>query len=1068
MRRAVTLVVLLFPVLMAFGQKPEITSVSKTMGAMDDLLVIKGAYFGTNASNVAVTFGASKGVIQSITDQQLTVKVPFGTLYQRIGVTNLVTGLTGYSKEMFLLNFSGDGAFDPANLQGQYDFPAGVATADGLYDLCTCDFDGDKRVDVAGANNNLGFLTIVSNASSPGSLSFPNKYLINIASRSLNLRCGDLNGDGKPDIVATESTTSNKVFILRNTSTGAGNFTFSTSIVTLAGKRPRRVEIADLDLDGKPEVILSSQTTNTVTVLINQSTTGAILFAPLAPITVPLTGAASTDALSVADLNGDGMPEIITSQFSVNSDIYVIENTSSPGSVSTGSVRSLPVARSVKNIRAGDLNGDGKPDIAYTKVDNQEVGFFINQSTAANIAFSPGPSIASDLTPWGIDFGDLDGDGKPEVVVASATRKSLTILHNTTASGVLSFTASVKPTTYINRHVSITDFDGDGKPDIGFTSIDDGALNIPASKISIFRNRACMIPNVTPEGPLNVCAGYGLTLTATMGGGVTYTWTNTSTGTSVSGTNTYSPTVSGEYYVTADAEGGNCSVVSNAVKVTISPGTAGDPAPVNNGPVCVGNTLNLSATDIGPGFTYTWRGPNGYAGTGLTPAPVTNFQSANAGIYYLDVVASSGCVARTEETLVTAVHIPEFKVAFTGSPLICQPDVKNLSVYPTTPGFTYQWYEQTGGAITGATLPNLLRNTSGEYYFRATSSNPGCPVIESLHAVLTVVTPPTADFTAPATACKGEEVSFTDQSTFDAQSSLSYNWAFGDGDASTDKNPKHIFATSSSFTITLTVSYPGNACPAVTTRSIVITEAPTALITTTAPSFEICPDASITLGVSNTFGSYVWSTGQTSPTITVNAAGTYSVDVIATNGCRLKAIQEITELPVPDVSATATPDIINEGESVKLSAAGLLNFAWTPAALVSEPAAAETMASPTQTTTFTVSGSDANGCVASGTVDVRVRGDAIVNKLAPGNFFSPNGDATGQYWVVGGIEDYPQCGILIFDDKGVKVYETKPYLNNWEGTFTSGRPLPDGVYYYIIRCDGEENRPKSGSITLIR
>ena len=98
-----------------------------------------------------------------------------------------------------------------------------------------------------------------------------------------------------------------------------------------------------------------------------------------------------------------------------------------------------------------------------------------------------------------------------------------------------------------------------------------------------------------------------------------------------------------------------------------------------------------------------------------------------------------------------------------------------------------------------------------------------------------------------------------------------------------------------------------------------------------------------------------------------------------------------------------------------------------------------------------------------------VIGEAIVGKLGPSIFFSPNGDTKNDLWTVDKIEQFPQCSITIYDDKGVKVFEGKPYLNNWDGTFKGGgKPMPDGVYQYIIRCDGEENKPRKGSITLLR
>ncbi|MEJ7647343.1 MAG: FG-GAP-like repeat-containing protein [Chryseolinea sp.] len=1054
----------------AHAQKPEIKSIDKVMGSMGEVVTIKGSFFGTDATKLAVTFGASRAVIQSVTDQQLVVKVPFGTTYQTISVTNLTSGLTGITDQQFLLNFRSTHSFTLANLQGQYDFPAGVPTAEGLYDLCMCDFDGDKKVDVVSANDNTGFLTLLANGSTPGTIAFPVKFATNIASRSLHIKCGDLNGDGKPDIVATESGTTNKVFVLKNNSSGPSSFAFSAPlVVTLAGKRPKRIEIADLDLNGKPELIITSQATNTITILVNQSTLASISFSPVAPIQIAVPAAASTEGLAVVDMNQDGLPEIITSQFQTNSDIYIIGNKSTPGAIIAGDIKTLTVGSPIKNIRVGDLDGDGKPDIAYTKLTASEVGLFRNHSTATGLNFTAVPGIQTDATPWGIDFGDLDGDGKAEIAVASITKKSITILNNTSTPGSMSFVKYVQPTTYINRHVNICDVDGDGKPDIAFTSIDDNNLNIIASKISVFRNKTCMVPIIDPPGPFNVCAGFPLTLIATNGGGTTYEWTNATLSAQYAGTNEYTPTVSGEYFVIATSEGGNCKEQSNNVKVSISPGTAADPLPINNGPVCLGKTLNLQiSNDLGPGFTYEWTGPNNYTSTGLNPAPVTNFELKHAGTYYVDVKASSGCVARRESTQVEAVDLPDFKVAFTGSALICQPDFKNLSVYPTVTGFTYQWFEKTAGILAGATSSTLLRNSSGEYYFQASSSNPGCPVISSTHAVLTVVTPPTAAFTLPATACKGQEIAFTNQSTGDSQSTLSHAWKFGDTGVSDAANPKHIYLNSGPFSVSLTVSYPSNTCPVTVTKSITITEAPAVTITNAENKFEICPGGRLILGTSNSFSSYAWSNGETSPTITVNASGEYSVSVVAANGCNLKAIQEITSLPEPVVAATATPEIIDEGESTQLSATGLMDFTWAPIETLGEVNQAETSATPISSTTYTVSGKDGNGCVGTASIEVKVRGEAIVNKLIPSIFFSPNGDATGQFWTIGGIDEYPQCGVSIYDDKGVRVFEAKPYLNNWEGTFNLGKRLPDGAYYFIIRCDGEENKPRSGSITILR
>jgi len=338
--------------------------------------------------------------------------------------------------------------------------------------------------------------------------------------------------------------------------------------------------------------------------------------------------------------------------------------------------------------------------------------------------------------------------------------------------------------------------------------------------------------------------------------------------------------------------------------------------------------MNLKVNnDLGAGFTYEWTGPENYTGAGVNPASVANFQLQNAGVYILSTKASSGCVARFDPILVKAVDIPDFKVAYSGSALICLPSAKMLSVYPAVSvpaDFAIQWYEKTAGLLPGATSSTLSKNVSGEYYYTATSANPSCPVAQSESAIITVVTVPVANFTLPGSACKGEEVSFTDQSTSDPAASVIYAWDFGDTNTSSDKNPKHIFSTATGFTVKLTVAYTGNACPASTSKPITITAAPDVFITNAENTFDVCPESSLVLGLNDTFNSYAWSTGETSSTITVKDPGDYSVNVVSSNGCKLKAEQTIGGLPAPTVTATATPEEIDEGASAQLTAEGLL------------------------------------------------------------------------------------------------------------------------------------------------
>ncbi|HEY9048561.1 MAG TPA: FG-GAP-like repeat-containing protein [Ohtaekwangia sp.] len=1072
--KSVGTLVLLMAFNLSFGQRPDIRSVHQTSGSMSEQLTLTGSNFGTNAADLAVYFGAVKASIVSVTDQLLEVQVPAGTTYRNIAVTNTTTGLTGYSADPFLLSFSGKHPFNTANLSAQSDFDA----EKGLYDHCLCDFDNDGKADIATANNGNNNITILRNTSTLGGAISFTKVPWALGTFSLHVRCGDLNGDGKQDLVVTEGTTalSDRVFILQNTSSGAGNINFNTTSIKLTGRKNTKVDIADLDRDGKPEVLVTDQGSNTISVLINQSTVSTIAFDPT-PLNITIPTAASTDGIAVEDFNGDSFPEIVTSQFqTATSNVFIIENKSTVGTVAIGTITTLPIGNTVKRIRVGDLDNDGKADIAVTQLLGSSVSVFLNQGSGSSISFSSPKVITTEANPWGLDFGDLDGDGNTDIVTASVTQTKLTILNNESTPGNLSFVKQTVNTTYVTRHVRIGDLDGDGKPDISFTSIDNAS--ILASKVSVFRNTSCVFPRITPkETPLALCtAALPFTLKATVSNGAYYEWRKNGSVVSC-GLNQSSFTVTaalgtGTYTVRVLAEGATCSAAgscgeeSDGIDITVSAGSAALVNPTNNGPVCLGSNLQLSiGNDIGA--TYKWTGPNNYTATGATPPAISNFSLDNAGYYYVDVIVGS-CFARRESTLVQGINVPTFSISPAAAVVLCQGDPgKSLSVVPNDAAYTYQWFKDGTAISTGPTYTvTSVTSSSGNYTVKA--SNPGCSVsLETDPVAVSVAQAITAAFTSPATACAGQKVKFTNTSASDGTVTAFYSWDFGDSKTSTDASPEHIFTIAQGYNVKLTVSYKDNACANSVTVPITITAAPSVAITNPDNKYIFCEGDQLLLEVLGTFTGYSWSTGATSSSIEVAAAGTYTVDVTATNGCVLTASRVVQTLPATLVIATATPDQINEGESSQLSASGLDNYTWEPAETLSDAAIANPIATPLVTTSYTVKGSDSNGCESSGTVIVKVAGEAIVNKLKPGNFISPNNDGPNELWVVENIQSYPQCGIVIYDDKGVKVFDAKPYQNNWDGTF-NGKKLPDGVYYYIIRCEGEEGVPRAGSITLIR
>lgn len=98
-----------------------------------------------------------------------------------------------------------------------------------------------------------------------------------------------------------------------------------------------------------------------------------------------------------------------------------------------------------------------------------------------------------------------------------------------------------------------------------------------------------------------------------------------------------------------------------------------------------------------------------------------------------------------------------------------------------------------------------------------------------------------------------------------------------------------------------------------------------------------------------------------------------------------------------------------------------------------------------------------------GSARVRVRVHCEAPQPVSG--FSPNGDENNEFFTVKGLEQFPDNGISIYDRRGILVYETTNYKNNWRGKWR-GNDLPDGTYFYVLRYDG--GKRVTGYVQIMR
>jgi hypothetical protein len=261
----------------------------------------------------------------------------------------------------------------------------------GIQDVALADMDGDGRLDIVTANSaTVGVLLAQAGGGFAPAVAYPAGFNVYPAF----VAAGDVNNDGRMDIVTASYSSPLSVLLGRN---GGG---YSPATVYFAGSNtnPQDLALGDVDGNGYLDIITANYGTNTVGVMLAQPTGNDAFGVPISYS----TGAGSKPrGVAVADVNNDGRLDVVTANENTSTAGVLLGRAGGFASVVAYSTatNSRPIA-----VALGDMNNDGRPDIVTDNYSRGAVGVLLNTNTtplattgvrSVKLAFYPNPAHTS-------------------------------------------------------------------------------------------------------------------------------------------------------------------------------------------------------------------------------------------------------------------------------------------------------------------------------------------------------------------------------------------------------------------------------------------------------------------------------------------------------------------------------------------------------------------------------------------------------------------------------------------------------------------------------------------------
>lgn len=470
---------------------------------------------------------------------------------------------------------------------------------------------------------------------------------------------------------------------------------------------------------------------------------------------------------------------------------------------------------------------------------------------------------------------------------------------------------------------------------------------------------------------------------------------------------------------------------------------------------CAGSndgSIDASIAGGSPSYNFTWTGPTG------TISSTEDISGLAAGDYTFTVVDTNGCVLVSTVTLMAPEPVSISLLAATqpsGTNISCN-GINDGSINPTIAGgtapYTLTWTGPNGFTASTEQINGLY---AGAYCLQIEDAN-GC----ATQTCITLSEPaPLAATATTTTADCGSNTGGVDLSVTGGSAPYQYTWS--NGATSQD------LSNSAPATYSVTV-VDANGCT--TELSATILGTPGTSITGTIID-NLCNGASDgAIDVEMTSGtapfSYAWSNGGTSQDLSQLSAGSYTLTVSDANGCTASdtwTVQESAAITV-DTTLSAYDGGYNVSENGASDGSAMLNIAGgtAPYTVVWSNGSTGPALNGISAGSYTATITDANGCTVRTTITIKQPEDVT---LPTG--YTPNGDGYNDFFVVRGLDAFPNNTFTVFNRWGNVVFDTFNYKNDWAGQNTTGDELPNGTYFVIITLKGGE-RTLQGYVDLRR